>query len=204
MNLRRGLLAGLSWGLAGLLGLATVIAAFTVASWWFNHTRSFDREYDIAWWQQRAFPGIVVIPMLLFFTGFTSYAPKRQVGFAKTFAILAVTSLPLAALLGAMGMAARTRGGMWLRNGRLRPVHGSSRRAGLQPWELEPAGVTVSRRCDIRDWRQVYHELERISRLDGSAQAARSEKPRERGWVWLGRWRGRRIAVPSTRRQRRA
>jgi hypothetical protein len=107
MNLRRGLLAGLSWGLVGLVGPPAVIAAFTLVYWWFCGIQAFDRRYDIVWWQDHAFPGIVVIPMLLFFAGLVTYAPKRHVGFAKNLAILAVTSLPLAALLGAMGMAHR-------------------------------------------------------------------------------------------------
>ena len=105
MSLRRGLLAGLFWGLVGLVGPPAGIAAFTLVSWWFCGTQPFDRRYDILWWQHRAFPGIVVIPMLLFFAGLVTYAPNRHGGFAKNLGILAVTSLPLAAILGAMGMA---------------------------------------------------------------------------------------------------
>ena len=105
MNLKSGLIAGLSWGLGGLLGLPAVIAAFTLIYWWFCDTPNFDRKYDIGWWQLHAFPGLVVIPMLLFFAGFTSHASERATGFARTLGILAVTSLPMAVLLGAMGMA---------------------------------------------------------------------------------------------------
>jgi len=98
MHLRRGILAGLCWGLAGLIGAALGIAVFT-----FDYTS--DLRSNLGWWRIHAFPGIVVIPMLLFFAGVVTYTPTRHVGFAWNLAILAVTTLPLAALLGALGMA---------------------------------------------------------------------------------------------------
>lgn len=43
--------------------------------------------------------------MLLFFAGFVTYTPKRYGGFAKTLGIFTFTALPLAAILGNLGMA---------------------------------------------------------------------------------------------------
>lgn len=105
MNFRRGVLAGIAFGLAGLVGPPLVIGAVTGVAWWLNGTPRFDRRWDILWWWDRAFPGIVVIPLLLFFTGLATYTPQRYFGFAKTLLILAVTSLPLSAFLGVAGWA---------------------------------------------------------------------------------------------------
>lgn len=107
MNIRRGLIAGTIWGLAGLVSPVCVIAAFTIVRWWLEGTRDFDREYDVAWWTMRAYPGIVVVPMFLFFAGLATYAPRRCFGFAKTLLILLITSLPLSIVLAAAGMAHR-------------------------------------------------------------------------------------------------
>jgi len=92
------LIAGFCWGLAGLIGAAIGIAAFT-----FDYT--FDLRCNLVWWEMHAFPGIVVIPMLLFFAAVVTYTPTGHIGFAKNLAILAVTTLPLAAILGTTGMA---------------------------------------------------------------------------------------------------
>jgi hypothetical protein len=100
MHVRRGIIAGIGWGLVGLIAAAVGSAVL-----------SFDHEYDLrsnlAWWQMHALPGIPIIPMLLFFAGVVTYMPARHVGFAKTLAILVVTTLPLAGILGALGMAHR-------------------------------------------------------------------------------------------------
>jgi len=98
VHLRRGIIAGFCWGLAGLIAAAVGIAAFTFEC---NH----DLRSNLAWWLMHAFPGIVVIPMLLFFAGVVTYTPTRRVGFVKNLAILTVTALPLAGILGALGMA---------------------------------------------------------------------------------------------------
>ena len=98
MHLRHGIIAGLCWGLAGLIGTAIGIAAFT-----FDY--AFDLPSNLTRWRIRAFPGIVVVPLLMFFAGVVTYTPTRHVGFAKNLAILAVTTLPLAAILGTLGMA---------------------------------------------------------------------------------------------------
>ncbi len=97
MHFRRGILAGFCWGLAGLVCAAAGIAAFTFES---GHSLSS----NIAWWRLHAFPGLVVIPLFLFFAGVVTYTPTRHVGFAKNLAILGVTVLPFAAILGLLGM----------------------------------------------------------------------------------------------------
>jgi hypothetical protein len=48
---------------------------------------------------------MTIISMLLFFTGFVTYTPKRYSGLAKTLVIFTFTALPLAAILGSLGMA---------------------------------------------------------------------------------------------------
>jgi hypothetical protein len=98
MYLRRGIIAGLSWGLAGLIGAALGAAAFT-----FDF--AVDLQGNLASWRLHAPPGIMVIPMLLFFAGIVTYMPTRYVGFAKNLAILTVTTLPLGEILGALGRA---------------------------------------------------------------------------------------------------
>ena len=65
---------------------------------------ALDLSSNLAWWRMHAFPGVVVIPMLLFFAGVVTYTPTRHVGFAKTLATLVVMTLPLAGILGALGM----------------------------------------------------------------------------------------------------
>jgi hypothetical protein len=98
IHVRRGWAAGFFLGLAGFLGTAVVIGALT-------SDYGQDLHSNLAWWLTYAFPGIVVIPMLLFFAGLSTYAPHIYCGFAKTLAILAFTSLPVAVFLGRMGMA---------------------------------------------------------------------------------------------------
>ena len=98
VHIRRGVIAGFYWGFAGLVGTAVGIAASTF-------DRDYDLQFNMARWLVNAFPtAIVVIPMLLFFTGVVTHTPTRHVGFAKNLAILTITTLPLAGILGALGM----------------------------------------------------------------------------------------------------
>lgn len=99
MHIRRGIIAGVCWGVLGFVGAAAGNAAFTFD---YSHRLQYDIEW---WWSHYAFPGVVVIPMLLFFTGVVTYMPPRHVRFAKNLVILAITTFPLAAILGTLGMA---------------------------------------------------------------------------------------------------
>ncbi len=106
INIGRGIKGG---GFVALLFLIPVLAIviWTLFSWEMNGTQPVDRRFDVWWWRLRVFPGIVVIPMLLFFSGFANFALKtdRRLGLAKSLLVMTLTSLPVAAILGSLGMA---------------------------------------------------------------------------------------------------
>ena len=82
-------------------------AVITYAYWEINNISTFDRNYDIDWWKLRAFPAVVLIPLMLFFSGFTNYslATDRRLGLPITLVTTTLFSFPLIGILGAMGMA---------------------------------------------------------------------------------------------------
>ena len=69
----RGIVAGVLSMLLFAIPLA-VGAVITYAYWEINNISTFDRNYDIGWWKLRAFPAVVLIPLMLFFSGFTNYS----------------------------------------------------------------------------------------------------------------------------------
>ena len=106
MNLQRGIFAGLLTTLIFVIPVA-IIAVCTYIHWELNETHSFDREYDVQWWRRRAFPGIFAIPLLLFFSGLTNFSlpNSRRLGMPLTLILITVCSLPIAGILGSLGMA---------------------------------------------------------------------------------------------------
>ena len=106
LNLPRGLLGAFFSALIFPIPVA-VIAVVTYAHWELNDTRQFDRQYDINWWRLRAFPGVVVVPLLLFFSGLANFAlPRsRRMGMPLTLGLILLTSLPISGILGSLGMA---------------------------------------------------------------------------------------------------
>lgn len=105
MNFRHAMLGGLVYGAAGLAGLAVASPLCVIAYRWLANDAGIQGNRDMRLWIFLSFPGVVVIPLLLFFTGFVVSSGRGPSRFAATLVILAVTAIPWAGVLAALGMS---------------------------------------------------------------------------------------------------
>lgn len=99
MNFLRGIFALLIWAILGPLFLIIGVVVYTVVSWQIYNFAEFDRQFDIDWWRVNAVVPLVVASIFFGLTAWATYTPKFDHGFAKTFAMIALTSFPMSSVL---------------------------------------------------------------------------------------------------------
>jgi hypothetical protein len=104
-SLLLGVRCGCGLAAAGFLGVAAIIVAQDVL--WSMRVGYVSLPFytTARFWSMYGFPPLFVVPLAMFTAGLATYAPRKRIGFARTLALLCVIALPMAGILGALGMS---------------------------------------------------------------------------------------------------
>lgn len=110
LNLLRGLLGAVLWGVVGVVAPAATLLAITVArSLYLSYpgTSVFDLRVDLVWLSEDLIAPVVGCAAVLASAGWAAYAPVGAFRFAKSLAIVFAMSLPLWFILASMKLTPR-------------------------------------------------------------------------------------------------
>jgi hypothetical protein len=102
MNIKRGLIAALICAITGAASAVLFIAVFLVGNWVLYDTHAVKRKFDIRWMATAWTVPAIGVAIYLGLTAFATYTPNMNYGFARTFAIIFLLSIPMAAFLGSL------------------------------------------------------------------------------------------------------
>ncbi|MFN4907240.1 MAG: hypothetical protein ACK5EO_15200 [Planctomycetota bacterium] len=99
MNIKRGVIAALTCSSIGVAFAVLLIAAFVLGNWFFNDPIPAEREFDTRWLSSAWMGPAIGVAIYLGLTGFATFAPTINYGFARTLAIISLVSIPLTLVL---------------------------------------------------------------------------------------------------------